>query len=191
MKQVSLLLVLLTVTLTSFGQKVFNVDKSHARLGFTVTHATLSEVDGNFKSFDATLKATKDDLSDATFELTGDVNSLNTDSEARDGDLKKEDFFNAAGFPKFSFKSTSISKVIGNQYKLAGQLTMKGVTLPVTLDLWMNGPVKNEMFKKNIVGIKALGKLNRVDFKIGAKMPGFIVGEEVALRFVGEFNMPL
>lgn len=191
MKQVSLLLVLLTVTLTSFGQKVFNVDKSHARLGFTVTHATLSEVDGNFKSFDATLKATKDDLSDATFELTGDVNSLNTDSEARDGDLKKEDFFNAAGFPKFSFKSTSISKVIGNQYKLAGQLTMKGITLPVTLDLWMNGPVKNEMFKKNIVGIKALGKLNRVDFKIGAKMPGFIVGEEVALRFVGEFNMPL
>jgi polyisoprenoid-binding protein YceI len=191
MKQVSLLLVLLTVTLTSFGQKVFNVDKSHARLGFTVTHATLSEVDGNFKSFDATLKATKDDLSDATFELTGDVNSLNTDSDARDGDLKKEDFFNAAGFPKFTFKSTSITKVIGNQYKLAGQLTMKGVTLPVTLDLWMNGPVKNEMFKKNIVGIKALGKLNRVDFKIGAKMPGFIVGEEVALRFVGEFNMPL
>ena len=191
MKQIFSLLVLLTFTLTSFGQKVFNVDKSHARLGFTVTHATLSEVDGNFKSFDATLKATKDDLSDASFELSGDVNSLNTDSDARDGDLKKEDFFNAAGFPKFTFKSTSITKVIGNQYKLAGELTMKGITQPITLDLWMNGPVKNEMFKKNIVGIKALGKLNRVDFKVGAKMPGFIVGEEVALRFVGEFNMPL
>jgi polyisoprenoid-binding protein YceI len=191
MKQISLLFLFLSVAFSSFGQKVWSVDKSHAKIGFTVTHGMISEVDGNFKTFDAKVTTTKDDLSDAVFELTAESASINTDHEGRDKDLKGTDLFDVATYPTFTYKSTSITKVLGNQYKVMGELTMKGITLPVALDVWMTGPVKNDWAKKNNIGIKALGKLNRTDFKIGAKMPVFVVGDEVALRFIGEFGSPL
>jgi polyisoprenoid-binding protein YceI len=191
MKQFSFLFILLSVTYTSFAQKVWNMDKSHARIGFTVTHGMISEVDGNFKTFDAKVTTTKDDLSDAIFELTAETSSLNTDHEGRDKDLKGADFFDVATYPTLTFKSTSMTKILGNQYKVVGQLTMKGVTLPVSLDLWLTGPVKNDWAKKNVFGVKAIGKLNRTDYKVGAKLPVFVVGDEVALRFVGEFGAPL
>ena len=191
MKQISLIFIVLVFSLTSYGQKTWTLDKSHARVGFTVTHGMISEVDGNFKTFEASIKTTKDDLSDAVIEFSADAASINTDFEMRDNDLKKEDFFNVTAFPKVTFKSTSMTKILGNQYKLVGDLTMKGVTAPVTLDLWLTGPVKNDFMKKNMIGVKATGKLNRVAFKVGTKLPTFMVGEDVALRFNAEFGMPL
>jgi polyisoprenoid-binding protein YceI len=164
------------------------VDKSHSRLGFSVTHLLISEVDGNFKTFDAKLTAAKPDLSDAVFELTADVNSINTDNDRRDGHLKGADFFDAAKYPTLTFKSTSVKKVADKKYKIMGDLTMHGVTKPLTLDATIIGPVTMEgrNGKQEKVGLKVSGTLKRTDFGVGSS-GGATVSEEVELKANGEF----
>ncbi len=178
------------VLLTSVGAyaQTWTVDKAHAKVGFTVTHLMLSEVDGNFKTFDAKLTASKPDLSDAVIDLTADVNSINTENERRDGHLKSPDFFDAAKYPTLTFKSTSFRKVEGKKYKLMGDLTMHGVTKPVTLDAVLTGPVtmENPRGKQEKAGLKISGTLKRSDFGIGSSSTA-VVGDEVELKAAGEF----
>ncbi len=187
MKKITLAAAALLVSFASFAQQKWNVDKAHSKLGFTVTHLLMSEVDGNFKTFDASITSSKEDFSDAVFEVTADVNSLNTDNTNRDGDLKGASGFDVAKFPTFTFKSTSISKVADKKYKLAGDLTMKGVTKPVTLDMALTGTGMNGRTKKPKVGFKMTGTIKRTDFGVGG-MPAAVVGEDVELRAVGEFE---
>ncbi|MEZ0540683.1 YceI family protein [Fibrella arboris] len=177
------------LTLSAANAQTWNVDKGHSRVGFSVTHLLLSEVDGNFKTFDAKITSSKEDLSDAVIELTADVNSINTDSERRDGHLKSPDFFDAAKFPTLTFKSTSFKKVEGKKYKLTGDLTMHGVTKPVTLDAFVTGPVKMKGMggkEQEKVGLKLNGTIKRTDFGVGSP-GGTTVSEEVELKAAGEF----
>ena len=95
--------------------------------------------------------------------------------------------FDAEKFPTVSFKSTSITKIDGKKFKLAGNLTMKGVTKPVTLDLTLNGIGKNQRTQKPIAGFKMTGMVKRTDFGVGA-MPSAVVSEEIEIRAVGEFG---
>lgn len=187
MKKITLAATALLVSFATFAQQTWKVDKSHAKVGFTVTHLLMSEVDGNFKTFDATITSSKEDLSDAVFEVSADISSIDTDSEMRDNDLKSEKHFDATKFPKFTFKSTSISKVADKKYKLTGDLTLKGVTKPVTFDLALTGTGMNGRTKKPKVGLKVTGTIKRTDFGVGS-MPAAVVGEEVELRAVGEFE---
>jgi polyisoprenoid-binding protein YceI len=186
MKKIAMLAAVMFVSATSFAQK-WNVDKAHSKVGFTLTHLMLSEVDGNFKKFDATITSSKEDFSDAIFELTADVKSVSTDNEMRDGHLQKPDMFDTEKFPQISFKSTSISKVDAKNYKLAGNLTMKGVTKPVTFDLTLNGVGKNQRTQKPIAGFKLTGTIKRTDFGVGG-MPSAVVSEDIEVRAVGEFG---
>ncbi|ARK10144.1 YceI family protein [Fibrivirga algicola] len=165
------------------------VDKSHSRVGFTVTHLLLSEVDGNFKTFDAKITSSKADLSDAVFEMTADINSVDTDNERRDGHLKSPDWFDAAKFPTLAFKSTSFKKVDGKKYKIMGDLTMHGVTKPITLDAVLTGPVTMEGRggKQEKAGLKVNGVIKRTDFGVGSA-GGATVSEEVELKAAGEFT---
>lgn len=171
------------------AQSTWSVDKAHSRVGFSVTHLLLSEVDGNFKTFDAKLTASKADLSDAVFEMTADVNSVDTDNDRRDGHLKTADWFDAAQFSTVSFKSTGFKKVDGKKYKMMGNLTMHGVTKPVTLDATLVGPLvmENPRGKQEKAGIKATGTINRNDFTVG-KPGGAVVSDEVELKIAGEFT---
>ncbi|WP_423147146.1 YceI family protein [Rubrolithibacter danxiaensis] len=186
MKKITILAAVVLFCSTAFAQK-WTVDKAHSKLGFTVTHLMLSEVDGNFKKFDASITSSKDDFSDAVFELTADVNSINTENEMRDNDLKSDHFFDAAKYPQITFKSKSITKLDSKKYKLSGDLTMHGVTKPVTLDLTLNGIGKNMRTQKPLAGFKLTGTINRTDFGIGS-MPSAVVSEEVEIRAVGEFG---
>src|SRR5205085_2080684 len=113
MKKIFLSIAFATVALTSFAQTTWTVDKAHSKLGFTITHMMLAEVEGWFKTFDAKITSSKDDFSDAVIELTADVNSVNTDNERRDNHLRSADFFDAAKYPTLSFKSKSFQKVEG------------------------------------------------------------------------------
>lgn len=184
MKKVSLILASLLISVATFAQK-WSLDKSHAKLTFTVTHLGISEVDGVFKSFDASLTSSKADFSDAVFELTADLKQVSTNNDMRDGHLQKEDMFNTEKFPTMTFKSTKITPNGTNKYKLAGNLTMKGVTKPVTLDLTLMGTSTNRQGKK-LAGFKASGVVNRAEFGVGG-MPSAMVSEEVELRASGEF----
>ena len=188
MKKSTLSLLFLLAQICVFGQSVWTLDKGHSKVGFTVSHHMISEVDGYFKKYEAKITATKDDFSDAVFEMSAETASINTENEMRDGHLKGEDLFNAAAFPTLSFKSTSFTKIMGNKYKMVGDLTIKGKTLPVTMDLWLVGPEKNERGKRFEIGIKATGKLSRNAYGVGGQLPTLMVSDEVDLRILGEFN---
>ena len=95
MKKIAILITTLVVSVSSSFAQKWNVDKAHSKVGFTVTHLMLSEVDGNFKTFDATITSSKEDFTDAVFEFSADVSSVDTDNEMRDGHLKKADMFDA------------------------------------------------------------------------------------------------
>ncbi|MBO0933957.1 YceI family protein [Fibrella aquatilis] len=172
----------------TYAQTTWKADKAHSRVGFTVTHLMLSEVDGNFKTFDAKLTATKPDLSDLVVDLTADVNTINTESDYRDNDLKSEKFFDVAKFPSLTFKSTSFQKVEGKKYKLMGNLTMHGVTKPIALDAVLTGPVvmENPRGKQEKAGLKISGTIKRSDFAVGT-IPVAVVSDEVELKANGEF----
>ena len=184
MKNIFLSLAMVAFALTVNAQK-YSVDKSHSKVGFSVVHLTISDVEGAMKISDASLTATKDDFSDATFELTADVNSVFTDNDRRDTHLKSPDFFDAAKFSTITFKSNSFKKVADRKYKLTGDLTMHGVTKAVTLDGTLNGTTVNKAGKK-IAGFKFTGTLNRTAFGVGT-MPSAVVSEEIELKANGEF----
>src|SRR5687767_7534789 len=103
MKKAYSIVAMLLVTSSVFAQTTWTVDKAHSKLGFSVTHMMISEVDGTFNSFDAKIVSSKEDFSDATIELTADINSIDTNNEGRDNHLKADDFFDAAKYPTFTF----------------------------------------------------------------------------------------
>lgn len=183
MKKISTLL-LLTIVSFAFGQ-TWTQDKNHSQLGFTVTHLMISEVQGSFKKFDVKITASKDDLSDAVFEVTADVSSISTDVEGRDNDLRSDKFFDVAKFPTLSFKSTSFKKIEGNKYELIGDLTLKGVTKSITLGATLNGPVPHPFNKKPMAALKISGVIKRTDFGVGS-IPAMVASEEITITANGE-----
>jgi polyisoprenoid-binding protein YceI len=191
MKKVFLVAALTVLSICSFAQ--WAVDKGHSKPTFTVTHHGISEVEGYFKKYDATLTATKDDLSDAVFEINIDAASINTDLEMRDNSLRGEDLFDVTKYPTIHFISTSFKKKQGNQYLMQGNLTIKGITKPISLDVTMNGPVPNPNanVKGLQIGIKATGTINRSDFHVGGGLTNAFVSDEVQIRVTGEFGKTL
>lgn len=186
MKKLNILFVVMLAAGTTFAQ-TWSVDKAHSKIGFGVTHLLVSEVEGSFKTFDAKITSSKDDLTDAVIELTADVASVNTDNADRDKHLASPDYFDAAKFPTLTFKSTSFTKVDGKKYKLVGDLTLHGVTKSVTLDVTFNGTAVHPYNKKTIAGFKITGKIKRSDFGVGAGTPAAVVSEEVSVNANAEF----
>ena len=175
--------------LTAFttAKIVWKNDDPHSQLGFTVTHLGVSDVSGTFNDFHVTVTSSKPDFSDAVFELTANVASLDTRVEARDNHLKSADFFDAEKFPTITFKSIFLEKVDNDKYKLTGNLTMHGVTKPVTMALQYNGTVENAMNKKQTAGFQLTGTLKRSDFGIGVNFPEPMISDEVRIKADGEF----
>jgi len=191
MKKISILgLIALMVITLSFkageATSTWNLDKNHAKLGFTITHMMVSDVEGWFKTFDAKITSSKEDFSDAVVEMTADVNSINTDNEQRDKHLKTADFFDVAKYPSITFKSTSFKKMDDKNYKVTGELTMHGVKKIIELLAYCRTTTnpKNNM---SIAGFKITGTIKRTDFGIGSSMPTAMLGDEVAISANAEF----
>ncbi|MHB8905145.1 MAG: YceI family protein [Melioribacteraceae bacterium] len=170
--------------MTINAQTKWTVDKAHSKVQFTVTHLIISEVTGEFKTFDATVESSKDDFSDAKIDFWADVNSISTDNDARDKHLKSDDFFNAEKFPKLTFKGKSFKKVSGKNYKLVGDLTIRDVTKEVTLDVVYNGSVKDP-YGNIKAGFKITGSINRFDYNLKwnalIEAGGAVVGKTVEM----------
>ena len=187
MKKLILLAAAVLFQTAVFAQTTWKVDKAHARLQFTVTHMSVSDVDGNFKDFDVTITSSKPDFSDAKFDMTASVASINTGNDMRDGDLKSDHFFNLAVDPTITFTSTRIVKTTANHYKLSGNLTMHGITKLVTFDLWYRGTIVNPMSKANDAGFQLTGTVTRTEFNLGSMYPNAILSDDVAIKADGEF----
>ncbi len=186
MKKLNILIIALLLAGATSAQ-TWTLDKSHAKLGFGITHLMISDVEGDFKKIDATITSSKEDFSDAIFELKGDVASINTENEDRDKHLKSPDFFDVEKFATLTFKSTSVKKVEGKKYKITGDLTFHGVTKQIVLDATINGPIVHPMNKKTVAGVKINGTIKRSDFGVGSKYPGAVLSDEVIINANGEF----
>ena len=159
----------------------WTLDKAHSNVKFAVTHMVVSEVEGNFKIFDGSLEASKEDFSDGKVEFTVDVSSIDTDNENRDKHLKGDDFFNAEKYPTMKFVSTSFTPAGDKKYKLAGDLTIRDVTKPVVFDVTYGGSVADKGGSKS--GFKAKTTINRFDYNLKwdklTEAGGMVVSKEI------------
>lgn len=184
-------LVLTTLSLVSFKvleNTIWKLDSSHAKLSFTVTHLSISDVEGSFKEFQASITTKKSDFSDAVIDMSAKINSISTDNAQRDGYLMSPDFFDASKFTTLEFKSSSFkpSKIKGN-YIVKGNLTMHGITKPITLSAVTKFGT-NPQNQKIVAGFKISGKINRKDFGIGNSMPSAVVSDNVSIFANAEFE---
>lgn len=187
MKKLISFFVVALLSTTLFAQSSWKSDPMHSKLSFGITHLAVSEVTGLFKTFDATITGSKADFSDAAVELSVTVASINTEVEMRDNHLKTADFFDVEKFPTMTFISSSIKKAGNNKYQLTGNLTLHGVTKPVTMTLWYRGTTTNPMSKATLSGFQLTGTLKRSDFGIGPKFPAPMLSDEVSIKADGEF----
>ncbi len=188
MKKLSIILsALVVVSSFTFLDNVWMNDDPHSQVKFTVTHLGIADVSGTFNDFDAKITSSKPDFSDGVFEMTAKVNSIDTRVDARNKHLKSPDFFDAEKFPALSFKSTSLKKAGKNKFKLTGDLTLHGITKPVTLLLQHRGTVEHPQKKKPTAGFKVTGTINRSDFNLGSTFPEAMISNVVRIEADGEF----
>ena len=180
-KMNTVLAVLAFVTGGAFAQTNWSVDKNHSKIGFNVTHMAISEVEGNFRDFDATVVSKSADFNGAEVTFTAKTASIDTDNERRDNHLKSPDFFDAEKNPEVSFKGNLVKQ--GGKYKLKGDLTMHGVTKPIEFDVTYGGTMNTGRGEK--AGFKINGKLKRADYGLtwSNKTPTgeLVVGDEVEI----------
>lgn len=169
----------------------WTIDKAHSEVTFKVKHLVISSVSGKFKSFDASIEAQSDDFTDAKVQFSADVDSIDTGNAQRDGHLKSADFFDAANYPKISFESTKITKKSGNQYLLDGNLTMRGVTKSIELNVEFGG-IQQDFNKNTVAGFEINGKINRHDFKLAwngiTEAGSIVVSEDVKIHINAEMH---
>lgn len=190
MKRIILITAALIAQVALFAQTKWNVDVVHSSVKFTVEHLVIAEVDGAFKTFNGSMTSTKTDFAGSAIDFTVDVNSINTDNEKRDTHLKSDDFFNAAKYPKMTFKSTSFKKVSGNKYALVGNLTIRDVTKSVTFDVTYGGTA-NDGYGNTKAGFKASTVIKRFDYGLKwnslTEAGGMTVGSDVTIDLRLEF----
>jgi polyisoprenoid-binding protein YceI len=168
------------------AQSTWTVDKAHSKLGFTITHMGISDVEGSFKITDATITSTGDDFNGATVDFTADATTVNTDNEARDKHVKSDAFLDVTKNPTITFKSTSFKKVSATTYTVVGNLTLHGVTKPVTLTANLRQGVG--MNKKPVAGFKISGTFNRKDFAVGTGFGSAMLSDEITVIGNTEFG---
>jgi len=165
------------------------LDASHSELSFKIKHLMITNVAGQFKKFDVSSETSGDDFSNASIMATIDVASISTNNEQRDGHLRTGDFFETEKYPAITFKSTSVKKE-GGDLIVSGQLTMKGITNPITLKVEFAGITK-DLYGNTKAGFSFSGKLNRLDwginFNSALETGGVLLSDEV--KYEGEIQL--
>lgn len=162
----------------------YEIDPTHSSVHFSVRHMMVSNVRGEFTKVAGTVSFDPENHADSSAEATIDVASINTRDEQRDGHLKSPDFLDLEKFPTITFKSTKVVPSEGGG-KLTGDLTIHGVTRPITLDVEGPGPEVKDPWGKQRVGVSATTKLSRKDFGLtwnaALETGGVLVGDEVKI----------
>ena len=168
---------------TTVPAGTWTLDAAHSTVGFTVRHMMVSKVRGRFTDYTADIVTAEDPLR-STVNATIQMASIDTGDEGRDGHLRTNDFFDIEEFPTMTFTSTGITGS-GPDYELAGDLTIKGVTKPVTFDLEFGG-VGKDPWGNTRAGFTVTGTINRKDFGMAynavLETGGIMVGEKVSIE---------
>lgn len=163
----------------------WSIDPAHSTIGFKIKHMMISFVRGRFDKFNGTVTMSGDDLTTTKVDLSVETDSVNTEEPQRDKHLASADFFDSAVYPNLHFVSTKITKIDDENYTLDGDLTIRGVTKPITLKVVALGPIKDP-FGNMRYGFTITGSLSRKVFGVSwnGPMPGgnTMIGDEVLVN---------
>ena len=140
----------------------YALDATHSDVGFRVRHLGISNVDGSFSDVDGTITIPAAGIEGMEAEVTVQVNSIDTRNDDRDGHLQSEDFFAAEQYPTLTFRTTSVDALGGNRFRMTGDLTIRGVTKPVTLEGEYIGTASVRGTQK--IGFEASGEITRQEW---------------------------
>lgn len=164
----------------------YTIDPTHSRIGFVARHAMVTKVRGSFNEFEGSGSFDADNPQNSTIDLTIAAASIDTRNADRDAHLRSNDFFDMDTYPQISFVSTAVEQVGDDEYRVTGDLTIKGVTNPVTIDFEYTGAAVDPYGNQRI-GLDGKTTVNRKDWGISwnaaLEAGGVLVGEKVTLEF--------
>lgn len=166
---------------------VYKMDKNHGYLIFSYLHLGFSHPLLRFTNFDTEIQYDGAKIDNSTAKVTIAVNSIDSGVANLNNELVGDKYLDAAKFPEITFVSTSYKTTGKDTAALTGDLTIKGVTKPVTLDVHLNKAGEHPMNKKPMLGFSATGKFNRSEYGMGMMTP--MVSDELSLQFEGEFAL--
>jgi polyisoprenoid-binding protein YceI len=164
----------------------YTVDPSHSSIGFTVRHAMVTNVKGSFGDHEGTLRLDGADPSRSAASLDVKIESVNTGIKDRDAHLLGDDFFDAGRFPLMTFRSSTAEQLGGDRYRITGDLTIKDVTRPLSIDLEFNGSA-TDVYGNERVGFEGSAEILRSDWGLtwnaALEAGGVMVSDKVKLTF--------
>ncbi len=174
-----------TLDKTSTGN--FEIDPSHTSVNFGISHMGFSTYQGRFDKVQGSLAFDAKNPENSKLNVQIDANSIDTNNEKLQTELKSKDWFNTATFPAITFTSTSVQKLSATTGKVVGDLTLHGVTKPVVLEVTFNGTGSNPINNVEELGFSAHGTIKRSEFGISQYIP--MVGDEVAINIETEMHL--
>jgi polyisoprenoid-binding protein YceI len=164
----------------------YTLDPAHSRIGFVARHAMVTKVRGSFNEFAGSGYFDAEDPSRSRLEVTIQANSIATGHSDRDAHLRGNDFFDMETYPEIRFASTNVEAVDPTNYRVTGDLTIKGVTKPVTIDFEFTGSA-TDPFGNERIGLEGTVAVNRKDWGVNwnaaLEAGGVLVSEKVTLEF--------
>jgi polyisoprenoid-binding protein YceI len=182
----------MTATATTVAATTaWNIDPAHSAAEFKVKHMMISNVKGSFTGLSGVLTEHTTDSTLSFIEASIPVVTVTTGDAQRDGHLKSADFFEAEKYPTLDFKSTKVVRKGDAEYDVTGDLTIHGVTKPVTFAVEGPSAPGKDPWGNTKIGLSATTKINRKDFGLGwnaaLETGGFLVGEEVSINLEVQF----
>jgi len=166
------------------GTTTWNIDSAHTQAEFSVKHLMIATVRGHFGNVTGTVTIQNDDPTTANVDVTIDATSIDTRDEKRDAHLRSQDFFNVDKYPVITFKSTRAERAGERGYRLTGELTIAGVTRPVTLDVEDQGRAKDPWGNEK-AAFSATTKIKRSEFgltwNVALEAGGMLVGDDIKI----------
>ncbi len=176
-----------TITRPDIESGLWTLDQAHTKVGFAAKHLMVTKVRGHFERYESAIEIA-DDLTQSRIEVTLDAASITTGSEDRDQHLRSADFLDVDNHPSISFASTDITRA-GDGWKITGDLTVRDVTRPVTLDARYEGAA-TDPWGNTHVGFDASTRINREDWGLtwnaALEGGGWLVSKEVVLEIEGQ-----
>jgi len=164
----------------------YNVDPAHSTLSFSVSHFGLTEIDGRFNEFTGVIDWNAKAPNVTTVEFTSQAKSIDTAVAKRDEHLRTADFFDVERYPTLSFKSTKVTHLGEDRYQVDGDLTIHGVTKPITTTARIKGP--KDVSGSQKIGFRTTFKINRLDYGVGEGKfsSDDMIGHEIFIEVKGE-----
>lgn len=172
------------------SKTIWNMDPTHSEIGFKVKHMMITNVSGSFKDFNIQATTDGDDFSKSEILFTAKTTSVDTGNEQRDGHLRSPEFFDSENYPELRFKVNKLEKADSDNYLAHGEMTIKGVTKPLSMNADFGG-IGKDPWGNIKAGFTISGKINRKDFGLNwnaaLETGGVMVSDEV--RINGEIQL--